>query len=244
MAKATGSNARSTWVGLIALALGVPAGALIERKLIAPNEPMALLIAGVSKAVAKRDREAAVRYHKAQSDLRELEEQLEARREQADRESEQAQRQVLQARRQAGRRIAQLQGQLDGDAQLAHEVERRIETRVVDNPETETAFRQYVDITEARIGKLTEQRGLYRRLLDHEQEANLRLAAQVRIRDELLSVTRTRLKLAEREVKRLGGRRIRFGPGITVGAGHDLTQGVPGRRWKPTVAVGVSIIWG
>ena len=244
MAKTTGSKARSTLVGLIALVLGVPAGALIERKLIAPNEPMALLIDTVSKAVAKRDREAAVRYHKAQSDLKALEEQLEARREQADRESEQAQRQALQARRQAQGRIAQLQGQFDSDARLAREVELRIETRVADNPETLDAFRQYVEVAEARIGKLTEQRDLYRRLLDYEQEANLRLAAQVKTRDELLSVTRTRLKLAEREVKRLGGRRIRFGPGLTVGAGHDLTQGVPGRRWKPTVAVGVSIIWG
>ena len=233
---------RAVLAGLLCLALGVPAGVAVDRFFLgSPASPTAMLLGGLTQALSERNIESSRKYHQAQSDLKEVEDRLKVVQETADKEAAQARKQADRVASVNRNRLTELEAsQVVLQAETV-EVERIVEV-AIENPETKRKFREYVDLTEQRIGNLTEERDLYQNMYKLEQQAAERLLWKVDAMDRTMVVTRKRLALSENRVKELEGRKVRFGPGVTVGAGTGLIP--PGQAWRPTATVGFSVIWG
>ena len=221
-------------VGVLVVAL-LLAGVWLNQTFLRPLDK-------VSDFLLHRDREAAARYHKAQSDLKSQEDRHRAVLAEASEKLAEVEQKAIRAQAKITQQRNALK--LSLEALNAKEVVTRTEVveKIQDNPELLKSFNEYVEVSEERISNLKQDNALLLQLLDYEKGINQRLRDRFSAQTNVLNTLEKRFKLAEEEIDRLSGKKLRMGPGCVAGAASDIAP--VGRNLRPAVACGVSLTWG
>ena len=239
--KAIKSPRKSVIASGLALLLGVPLGIGVDRFLLNPSDPVSLLIRAASQALTQRHIESAAKYHKAQAKLQDEQILREAVQKKSDKVAANALARASRKAREAEKQIALLQNEMDNRQPRLVEIEKQVEV-LIESPEAAQLFKRYVSETEVQIQTVIQQRNLYANQLREERTLREQLLDQVKTRNAVVEILKERLELSEKRVKELDGRKVRWGPGCTAGAGSNLLP--PGQTVKPSVSCGIAIIWG
>lgn len=221
-------------VGILVLTMTFLVGIAVQRHLLGTGFAEMLLEQGIS-ALSERDREAAARYNRERSDLISKQKVREAELRASTAEVERAYSNALAGKIEAEAEIIELERANEEVTELMERKVPVIVEKIRGDPQLLSDFNSYREASEQRIKTANLERDLAFDLLEKERTLTKRLIARSRDQHNLIAVLQDRVNLSEKEVKRLRGRKIRFGPGAAIGIDKNL-----GFQY----AFGASIVWG